>query len=87
MSEHRDYNADVHNDCTPCPQGEGKKCDLIGTGIHEGIERHLGVGHGWSDDKIEGLRLGGMLSGKGDLEVLNLAHEGILLFAPRTPDA
>lgn len=81
----RNYNADVHKDCTPCPEAEGKKCDLIGTGIHQPIAVHLEREHGWSPDKIEGMRLGGLLSGKGDLEVLNLGHEAILLFQPARP--
>lgn len=79
------YNADVHTDCTPCPVRNGEKCDLIGTGLHQPAERHLREAHKWSEDKVLGVRLGGMLSGKGDLEVLALAHDGILMFAPRTP--
>jgi hypothetical protein len=82
-SNYLNYNVDVHKDCSPCPSREGERCKKIGTGLHETIETHLRERHGWSTDKIAGVRLGGMLSGKGDLEVLHLAHDGILLFSPR----
>lgn len=84
MTEHLNYNIDVHKDCSLCPQAKGEKCDLIGTGVHETITDHL-IGHGWSLDKVNGIVLGGLLSGKGQLEILHLAHDGILLFSPHTP--
>jgi hypothetical protein len=80
----REFQYDTHKDCSHCPQHAGSKCDLIGTGIHEPMEVHLTRVHGYSQDKMAGMALAARLFGKTDAEAYVLAHQGILLFAPRT---
>lgn len=89
MSMPLEFQYDVHKDCTPCSnhEGEGRSCDLIGTGAHEPIDQHLMRVHGYSQDKMDGMRIAARVLGKDEIEVFVLAHMGILMFQPRTHDA
>jgi hypothetical protein len=83
MTTPLEFQYDHHKDCSPCPSHAGKKCDLIGTGVHEPIQIHLERAHGFSQDKTSGLALAARLLGKTDTEVYVLAHQGVLLFGAR----
>jgi len=86
-----EFQCDIHKDCAPCPAyNPYGKCGSIGTGIHEMIDMHLMRAHGYSKDKMDGLRIASRVAGMQDIEIMVLAHQAILLFEPRThasPDA
>ena len=82
---------EIHRDETPCPQDEvhvengvtiAKRCDRIGTGVHQAPDLHLMNYHGYSQDKIDGIRLGARVFGESEEKALWLVHQFVLLFQP-----